>query len=75
MIGWISLHRQIQSHWIWKDAEKFKWWIDILLTVNNSPAKVNIGFEIFECKRGQSIMSIQNWEPAGKYQKIRLGTF
>lgn len=61
MIGWISLHRQIQSHWIWKDADKFKWWVDILLTVNNSPAKINIGYEIFECNRGQSIMSIQNW--------------
>lgn len=59
--GWISLHRQVQSHWIWKDPQKFQWWVDILLTVNNSDIKVNIGFEIFDCKKGESLMSIQSW--------------
>lgn len=60
-IGWISLHRQIQSHWIWQDANKLKWWLDILLTVNNAPARVNLGNEIFECKRGESLISLQGW--------------
>jgi hypothetical protein len=59
--GWISLHRQVQKHWIWKDPNKFQWWIDILLTVNNTDCKVNIGFEVLACKRGQSLMSIQSW--------------
>lgn len=60
-IGWISLHRALQDHWIWKDANKFKWWVDILFTVNNSDAKVNLGFEVYDCKRGQSLLSIQSW--------------
>lgn len=60
-IGWIMLHRQIQDHWIWKDANKFKWWVDILLTVNNKKNKVAIGNEVFECDRGQSLLSIQSW--------------
>lgn len=61
IIGWISLHRKIQEHWIWKDANKFKWWIDILLTVNTKEAKVAIGNEVFICKRGESLLSIQSW--------------
>lgn len=61
MVGWISLHRQIQSHWIWKDANKLKWWIDILLTVNNAKAKVTLGNDVFFCERGQSLLSIQSW--------------
>lgn len=59
--GWISLHRKIQNHWIWKDPLKLKWWIDILLTANHSDGKINIGLQLFECKRGQSVMSLSNW--------------
>ena len=60
-LGWISIHRQIQSHWIWRDANKFKWWVDILLTVNFSDAEVLIGMDTFPCKRGQSLLSLQSW--------------
>lgn len=59
--GSINLHRQITEHWIWKDANKLKWWLDILLTVNRIEAKVTLGYEIFDCKRGQSLLSIQSW--------------
>jgi hypothetical protein len=59
--GWISIHRAIQDNWVWKDANKLKWWLDILLTVNTSKAKVNIGNCVFECCRGESLLSLQSW--------------
>ena len=59
--GWIKLYRSIQKHWIWQDPVKLKWWIDILLSVNHSGRKINIGYEIFDCAPGQTIMSLQNW--------------
>ena len=59
--GWILLHRKMQNHWIWQDANKFKCWIDILLTVNIEDKNVCIGSTIIECKRGQSLMSLDNW--------------
>jgi hypothetical protein len=59
--GWISIMRRIRNHWIWKDPVKFQWWIDILLEVNNAPAKVNMGNEIIECGRGQSLNSLGTW--------------
>jgi hypothetical protein len=61
MDGWIKIHRQIRDNWIWKDPVKFQWWIDILMMVNHADAKVNIGFELYECKRGQSILSLKSW--------------
>lgn len=60
-LGAINVHRQIQAHWIWKDANKLKWWLDILLTVNYKDSRVNLGNEVFECKRGESLLSIQSW--------------
>jgi hypothetical protein len=60
-MSWIKLDRDITFHWIWKDPVKLKWWLDLLLTVNYIDNKVNICNKLFECKRGQSIMSLQNW--------------
>lgn len=59
--GFIALHRSIQEHWIWNDPVKLKWWVDILMTANHSDAKVNIGFGLMDCKRGQSLNSLQTW--------------
>jgi hypothetical protein len=57
----INLHRQIMEHWIWKDSNKLKWWLDILLTVNTQTKKVNLGNEVFVCERGQCLLSLQGW--------------
>lgn len=61
MTGWIKIHREITKHWIWQDPIKLKWWLDILLMVNHAGAKVNVGMQLFECNRGQTIMSLKNW--------------
>jgi hypothetical protein len=59
--GYISLFRSIRRNWIWQDAEKLKWWIDILLEVNYSPKKVLIGNKLIDCHRGQSLNSLMTW--------------
>lgn len=60
-LGWISIHRKIREHWIWNDPVKLKWWIDLLMEANHQDNKINIGYEVFECKRGQTIRSLQGW--------------
>lgn len=59
--GFILLHRSIRNHWIWKDANKYQWWCDILMECNHSNQKVSIGFDLIECKRGQSLNSLLTW--------------
>ena len=59
--GWIKIHRQLKDHWLWKSERRLKWWIDILLTVNHSDSKVLIKGNLIECKRGQSIRSLDTW--------------
>lgn len=73
--GWIRLHRQIQNHWLWKDPVKLQWWIDILITVNHSPAKVNIGNELIDCNRGESVMSLLSWASRWKVSKDTARNF
>lgn len=59
--GWIKLFRKIQTHWIWQDEKKLKWWLSILLNVNHAPQKFPVGDELFICECGQSFRSIEQW--------------
>jgi hypothetical protein len=77
MEGWITIHRKIKEHWIWDDATYLKAWIAILLTVNHENNKVLIEGELIECKRGQSLLSLNGWAKCfGKRWTIqRVRTF
>lgn len=59
--GFIAIHRKLKSHWVWSDATKLKWWLDILLSVNFADGKILIKGELIECKRGQSVKSLETW--------------
>jgi len=61
MEGWIKIHRKIKDHWLWNSDHRLKWWIDILLTVNHADTKVLIKGKLIECKRGQSVRSLETW--------------
>lgn len=50
--GWIKLHRSIRKNWIWEDAQKLKWWLDILLQANHQEKKVLLGNELLNIERG-----------------------
>ena len=58
MSGWIKLHRNIKTHWIWSDPVKLQCWVDILITVNHAPAKGNVVMQLFDRGKGHSIMSL-----------------
>jgi uncharacterized phage protein (TIGR02220 family) len=57
--GWISLHRQIQDHWLWTDKpfSKQAAWIDMLLLANHADNKFLFGNELIEVKSGSFITS------------------
>jgi len=77
MSGWIKIHRTIQNHWIFSDEEKLKAWIIILFSVNFEPKRVNIKNTIFECNRGESLLSLDSWaEKFGKnWNKSKVRRF
>lgn len=53
MSGWILLSRNIKGHWIWKDPERLKWWIDLILMANFEPTTERIAGMMIICERGQ----------------------
>ena len=49
------ISRAIKGHWIWKDPERLKWWIDLIITANFEPSTEFISGQNIFCGRGQLI--------------------
>lgn len=65
--GWITIERDIQEHWIFKDAEKLRAWLIVLMQVNHKENKSLIKGKLMTCSRGESLMSHNSWaEKFGK---------
>lgn len=58
MAGWIKIHREITRHWIFQDAEKFKWWIDLLIMASHEEYKTLVNGDLKCLKRGQLTVSL-----------------
>jgi hypothetical protein len=59
--GYIMLYRNITDHWLWED-KPFSYgqaWIDLLLLANHTDAKVLLGRDVIEVKRGSRVTSIR----------------
>jgi len=75
MSGWIKLDREITSHWIFKDAWKFRNWIDLLTLVNHSEQKVNIKGTVLTCNRGETLCSLETLSKRWNCDKSKVRRF
>ena len=75
--GWISIHRRLTDHWLWKDKPftKGQAWLDILLECNHDEVKVNIKNEIIVCQRGESLHSLDTWARRWGWDKSKVRRF
>lgn len=58
MNGWIKLPRSIINHWLWQDAERFKWWCDLLMLAAWEDKKTMHDAHLFVLAKGQMIASV-----------------
>ena len=75
MAGWIKISRDIQSHWIYQDPQKLKWWLDLLLLANFEDKDVVIKFKVFRCKRGQLLYSLKTLSQRWNVSKTVVNNF
>jgi hypothetical protein len=73
--GWIKISRRLKDHWLWQDANKLKWWLDLLMSVNHKSTKVLLGNKLVVCERGQSIQSLTSWAMQWKVSKTAVKNF
>ena len=58
MAGWIKISRAIANHWLWQDAERLKWWLDLLFLAAWEDKQVLHDSHLFVLRRGQIIASV-----------------
>ena len=72
--GWIKISRGIKSHWLWEDAERLKWWLDLLLSAEWRDTKKLVGGQLLSVERGQLIASVrtlqERWAKRDKKGRI-----
>lgn len=57
--GWVSIHRQIQEHWLWND-KPFSYghaWVDLILMANHTDNRFPLGNEVVTVEAGSLITS------------------
>ena len=78
MSGWIKIQRSITNHWLYTEKRKFskfEAWNDMLLNVNYSDCKTIIKGNLYEVKRGQSILSLDSWSKRWNWDKSSVRRF
>ena len=64
-LGWLKISRGIVYHWLWEDANRLKWWLDLLLMAAYEKKSVYVNTRIVEIQRGQMVASLsflcQRW--------------
>lgn len=58
MAGWIKIDTDIAKHWLWQDAERLKWWLDILFMAAWKDRKQLVGKQLVALRRGQFVASL-----------------
>ena len=57
-MGWIKLNRKITEHWLWQDAERLKWWLDLLFLAAWEEKKILHDSHLLVLRKGQMVASI-----------------
>lgn len=73
--GWIKIHRKMMEHWIYQNSHYFHWWTDLLMNANFEDKKILIKGNLYECKRGQSLYSLDTWAKRWKVDKSKVRRF
>ena len=75
--GWISIHRQLQSHWLWEDKpfSRGQAWIDLLLLANHADKTIMLGNELIEVQAGSFITSELKLMERWGWSKTKVRSF
>ena len=78
MAGWIKIYRSSLDHWLYTEYRPLtrrEAWETILFTVNFEPSKVLIKGQLYECDRGQSLLSLSSWAEKFVWSIKQVRTF
>lgn len=79
--GYIKMHRQIRSHWLWENSKvksELEAWYDLLFEAAWKPHTAKVGLSLITVRRGEVIHSERTlakrwgWSPAKAHRFLKL---
>lgn len=76
--GWVKLHRQLKSHWVYSNSELLHIWIHILLSATHDYCTTLMNGKIVDLFPGQLVFGRKKWakelkmDPNKIYRAIKL---
>lgn len=74
MAGFIALHRQIESHWIFEDPDYFRIWVAMLFAANFKDGEALMNGRVVRIKRGQLVFGLNAWSARYRVTSRKLRT-
>lgn len=75
MDGWIKISRGIANHWLWQDAQRLQWWLDLLLAANWEDGKLLVNGKLITLEKGQLVQSAVNLSVRWKVNRRTVAKF
>ena len=73
--GYISVHRKIQDNWIWQDPERFRAWMDILLSAQFHDSEVIVNGVLIKVPRGSWFVSQRTLQKRWGWSRTKVFMF
>lgn len=73
--GYISVHRKIQDHWIWSDPERFRAWMDILLSAQFHDSEKMVNGVLIKVPRGSWFVSQRTLQKRWGWSRTKVFMF
>lgn len=55
---WVMVNKKIVKHWLWEDAERLKWWLDLLIMAASEDMDVMSDAKQVHITKGQILASV-----------------
>ncbi len=57
----ITINKDLKDHWIFQNEKYFKWWMIVLMEVNDEDTVYLHRYELLKVKKGQIMKTFKNW--------------
>jgi len=74
--GWVKIHREISSHWVWDcEFSTGQAWVDLLMSACHKPNKIQIKGQMIELEKGQLARSEVTLSRDWKWSRNKVRRF
>ena len=73
--GFVAIFRKIQDHWIWDDPDRFRAWVDILMSAQFADSETMVKGQLVKVPRGTWFISLRKLQQRWGWSRPKVTMF